>query len=135
VKRRNALGFTVGPVATLGLLVAVATIIAAFWGEDASPTQGVERRAAVGSQSERTSLVTQALLTRRTRFGPAIWIMCEKSSESMCAVTYDAPACQWWVVENVDGVDTARPVGSPSQGGQGTYNEESDSIGCSWGSP
>jgi hypothetical protein len=135
VKRPNALGFIAGPIVTAGLLVLVAVTIAAFWGEDAASTRDVERRPAIGNQSERTSLVTQALLKRRTRFGPAIWVMCEKSSESMCAVTYDAPACQWWVVENVNGVDRARPFDAPSEGGQGTYDEESDSIGCHWGTP
>jgi len=136
VKRPNALGFTVGPLVSVGLLLLVALILAAFWGDEAGRTQEVKRRPAIGNQSERTSLVTQALLKRRTtRFGPAIWVMCEKSSEARCAVTYDAPACQWWVVENVNGVDKARPDGPPSEGGRGTYDEESDSIGCSWGTP
>lgn len=130
-----ALGFTVGPVVTVGLLVLVAVIIAAFSGEEAGSGREVERRPPIGNQSERTSLVTQALLRRRTKFGPAIWVRCEKSGNGYCAVTYDAPACQWWVVENVNGVDRARPFDKPSEGGHGTYDEESDSIGCSWEIP
>ena len=134
-KRPNALGFTVGPAVTVGLLVLVAANFVAFSGEEAGSGREVERRPPIGSQSDRTTLVSQALLKRRTRFGPAIWVMCEKSSDGYCAVTYDAPACQWWVVENVNGVDRARPFDKPSEGGTGTYNEESDSIGCSWGTP
>jgi len=130
----NALGFTVGPIVTVTLLVLVAIIIAAFWGEDLT-TSHVETKPAISDQAARVSLVTQATLDRRTRYGPAISIVCVKSDEGWCTVTYDAPACQLWVVENVDGVDTASPVDKPSEGGQGTYDEARDSVGCRWTVP
>jgi hypothetical protein len=130
----NALGFTVGPIVTVTLLVLVAVILAAFWGEDLNEPQ-VERTPAVSDQAGRISLVTQATLDRGTRYGPAISIVCVKSDEGWCMVTYEAPACQLWVVENVDGVDKASPVDKTSEGGQGTYDEARDSVGCRWDVP
>jgi hypothetical protein len=126
VRRPNAAGFTVGTIVTVSLLILLAGIVAAFLGDS---TREAVRRPAIGSQSERTSLVTQSLPGRRTGFGPAIWVMCERSG-ALCAVTYDVPACQLWIVENVNGVDKARPFSEPSEGAQGTYNEQYGSVSC-----
>jgi hypothetical protein len=133
-KRPNALGFTVGAIVAVGLLVLVATILVTFQGdrlEEESKPQ-VEAKPAVGSRREREALVTQAA-GRNRRYGPVVDVRCERDGEGWCVVTYQAPACQLWEVVNVDGQDRARPLGgAPSEGSRGTLVDTPTRyrIGC-----
>jgi hypothetical protein len=121
----------VGVAATVGFLVLGATLGAAA-GLESEPGQTNttdETRPATSTKSDRVSLVMAAAQKRRATSGPVIWVECSRST-NFCAVAFDPPACQLWVVENVDGVDKPKPVGLAIEGGSGTYDEVSDSIGC-----
>jgi len=150
-RRANLRGVLVGLVSSISLLALLSTALAgAGLGDiDSDSTEvvdsgssgvnidsyssEVEGSPAKSDQQGRVSLVTQATLEQpRSRFGPVISVYCGKSSDSRCVVTYDAPACQLWVVENVDGADAARPLETPSDGGQGTYDESRGEVGCHW---
>jgi hypothetical protein len=133
-RRPNLRGVLVGFASSLGLLVVLSSFLAAAGlGDVESDSTEVRGSPAKSDQQGRVSLVTQATLKRpRNRFGPVISVYCGKSNDSLCVVTYDAPACQLWVVENVDDVDAARPFETPSEGGFGTYDESRGEVGCHW---
>jgi biotin transporter BioY len=126
-QRPKAVGIAVGIGAGVGLIVGWASLMVALGaeGEDAARKPVAP---AVSDQRGRIALVSAA--ARRTKYAHVDLVVCGRDTESLCVVTYAGPACQLWTVENVNGVDSTRPLGQPEDGAHGTYNEESDSTGC-----
>jgi hypothetical protein len=85
-----------------------------------------------GDQDDRVELVRAAAAMTPSSYGDVTSVYCQSENAS-CVVTYSAPACQFWHVENADGVDVAKPDEDPPLvGAHGTYDEDNpDSIGCS----
>jgi hypothetical protein len=124
----TASGIASGIGAGVILLVGVASIMAA--GGLAETDETSDAKPALGDQAARTALVMAAARHKISRFGAVDAAACGADTDSLCIVTYHHPACQLWVVENVNGVDRARAVDSPAEGGRGYLNE--GQIGCRW---
>jgi hypothetical protein len=134
-KRPNALGFTVGPIVAVGLLVLMTTILVAFQGDRLSQERAPEPEAnpVLSDLSERVSLVTRTA-GRNRLYGPVAEVRCDQDSVlPWCVVTYQAPACQLWELVNIDGVDTARALEDVVPGARGTLDDGPERywIGCS----
>jgi hypothetical protein len=128
-ERPKAVGIAVGVGVGAGLIVGWASLMVALGaGEDAGRKPVATAPPVASDQRGRIVLVSAAAW--RTKYAHVDIVMCNKGSESLCVVTYAGPACQRWTVENVNGIDKARPLGEPEDGGHGTYSEERDSIGC-----
>ncbi len=128
----NIVGVASGVGAGIVAVFSVALLLAAF-GAGTTDDEGVVNHVlpAVSDHDGRMSLVMAAARQKHSRFGRVDAVACGLETESECVVTYHWPACQFWVVENVKGVDIARPVDAPSEGGRGTFGE--GNVGCRWG--
>jgi hypothetical protein len=128
--RPRAVGTAVGVGVGAALIVGWASLMVALGEgeEDAGRKPVATAQPAVSDQRGRIAVVS--LAARRTKYAHVDLVMCSRGPESLCVVTYAGPACQRWTVENVNGVDKARRLGEPEDGGHGTYSEEHDSIGC-----
>jgi hypothetical protein len=95
-------------------------------------TPEIKHEDAHGSQEARIALVKAAAEKEPKLYGEVASVFCQSESPS-CVVTYTAPACQFWFVENVNGKDVATPDDDqkPIVGGHGKYSEDNpDAIGC-----
>ena len=96
-------------------------------------TPEIKREEPHGDQDARIEVVRATAEKTPTPYGAVISVFCQNENHS-CVVTYSAPACQFWSVENVNGVDVATPEEEVSVGGRGTYSEDDpDGIGCAAG--
>ena len=99
-------------------------------------TPEIAREKPHGDQEARIALVRATAEKTPTPYGEVTSVFCQSESPS-CVVTYSAPACQNWSVENVNGVDVATPQEFPDEtwvGAHGTYSEDNpDTIGCAVG--
>jgi hypothetical protein len=127
----KVLGVASGVGAGIVALTSMALLLAAF-GAGTTDEEDVadEVLPAVSDHDERMSLVMSAARQKHSRFGRVDSVACGLEAESECVVTYHWPACQFWLVENVNGVDIARPLDAPSEGGRGTFRE--GKVGCQW---
>ena len=110
-RRPNLRGVLVGVVSCIGLLAVLSTLLVASVGEDIDSS----------SNDVVESLPTLESDSTEVRGSPAIG-----SQQDRVSLVTQA------TLENVEGVDAARPIDTPSDGGHGTYNEESGEIGCFW---
>jgi hypothetical protein len=126
-------GVAMGAASTIAFLILAALLAASGLDSDTatttSQTSTQQLEPATSSRSDRVSLVMAAAQRKRATMGPVVWVECSKST-NFCAVAFEPPACQLWIVENVDGVDTPKPIGLAIEGGNGTYDEARDSVGC-----
>jgi hypothetical protein len=119
-----AVGVAAGAVAIIGFSVLLAALGGGKRDED---TAKGPVKPAVTVRNGRIAVVSAA--AQQTKHAPVDFVMCDAGSDSTCVVTYAGPACQTWIVENVDGVDKARAIDDPADGCRGTYDEGRDSIG------
>ena len=96
----------------------------------AATAEGKERSSARGDQDEKIATVAAAARLRSSRSGGVSYVLCQKAG-AICVVSYGALTCELWLVEQVNGVDVARPFG-PRIDGHGTYDDNSpENVGCS----
>ena len=96
-------------------------------------TPEVVRQEPHGDQDARIALVRATAEKTPTPYGEVTSVFCQ-SENSDCVVTYSAPACTFWSVENVNGVDVATPEEDTIVGGRGQFSEDNpDGIGCGAG--
>lgn len=81
-------------------------------------TPEVVRQEPHGDQDARIALVRATAEKTPTPYGEVTSVFCQ-SENSDCVVTYSAPACTFWSVENVNGVDVATPEEDTIVGGAG----------------